>query len=51
VETDGVRQTMFSQGPMLARDNGSRVSCTESGYTARYQDLLIARTGVQYCRT
>jgi len=41
---------MFSVGPVHARDNGSGVSDIESECTARYRDLLYARTGIEYRR-
>ena len=37
---------MLRMGPVHARDNGQGVSGAEPERTARYQDLLYARTGM-----
>jgi len=44
LKTDRVRQTIFRMGPVHARDNGPEVSGVELECTARYGDLLYART-------
>jgi len=42
---------MFRMGPVLVRDNGPGVSGAEPECTARYKDLLYARTGIKYHRS
>jgi len=42
---------MFRMGPIYAWDNGLGVSDVEPKRTARYQDLLYARTGIGYRRS
>ena len=42
---------MFRMGPVHARDNGPGVSDAEPEHTARYQDLLYARTGIGHRRS
>ena len=51
VKNDGARRTMFRIGPVHAQGNGSGVSGTEPERTARYRDLLYARTGVGFHRS
>ena len=46
LEIDGERRTMFRMGPVHARDNGPGVCGTEPERSARYQDLLYARTRI-----
>jgi len=46
LETDEDRRTMLRMGPVHAWDNGQGVSSTEPECTARYRDLLYARTGI-----
>ena len=48
METDGVRQTMFSMGPILARDNDHGVAGAESERTARYGELIICPNRIGY---
>jgi len=42
---------MFKMGYVHARDNGPGVSGSEPERTARYRDLLYARTGIGYHRS
>jgi len=51
MKTNEVSRTMFRMGPAHAQDNGPRVSGAEPERTARYWDLLYARTGIEYCRS
>ena len=46
MKTDGDRRIMLRMGLVHARDNGQGVFGTESERTAKYQDLLYARTGI-----
>ena len=46
LESDRDRRTMLKIGPVHARDNGQGVSSAEPERTARYRDLLYARTGI-----
>ena len=42
---------MISMGPVHARDSSLGLSSAEPERTARYRDLLRARTGIAYCRS
>ena len=44
LETDGDRRTTLRMGPVHAPDNGQGVSGAKPERTARYRELLYART-------
>ena len=46
LKTDGDQRTKFKMGPVHAWDNGQGVSGINQERTARYWDLLYARTGI-----